>query len=78
MSTIEANKAKSGVFKRMILLMKPYRWYFIFAVFLTLITAILAILRPWLVQGILDGPVVKKELSNLRTAVLWVMVLILA
>ncbi len=59
------SSSKSSSFKRLLELIKPYKPYFFFAVFLTVLISLLVPLRPYLVQFIIDGIYPTKDHSLL-------------
>ncbi|MCB0494861.1 MAG: ABC transporter ATP-binding protein [Cyclobacteriaceae bacterium] len=54
-----------NVLKRLLVFIKPYKWQFIFLIILTLLTAVLVPLRPYIIQLALDNQVAKGDYQGL-------------
>lgn len=59
------------VLMRILKLTRPYRTVFVITVVLVICLAILAPLRPWLIQFTVDGPIHDGDLSLLLTMTIW-------
>ena len=59
--------------RRIVSYTRPYKGWFIFALLITITTAVLGPLQPFLIQKALDGPVIAGDYAGLR---FWIMVLI--
>lgn len=62
-----------SILRRLIDFIRPYRWVFVLATFLTLLMSVFMPLRPAIVQQALDGAVAEGVLSDLR---FWVVLLV--
>lgn len=69
----ERQKKSSSNFRRLTGFIRPYRPYFVLALFLTLLLAVLNPARPYLMQYILDHPVIEGDVAAVRR---WVFIII--
>lgn len=60
----------SIIFKRLLSYFKPYKWYILFAVSLTILTSALAAVRPRLTPIAIDDMIVNKNMEGLQIIVL--------
>lgn len=66
-----------NVLKRLLTFVKPYRWKFLMLVILTLFTAILVPLRPYIIQLTLDNPVANGDYQGLVDMIILLLGLLL-
>ena len=59
-----------NVLKRLLVFVKPYRWQFVLLVVLTLLTAVLVPLRPYIIQLTLDNQVADSNYQGLVNMIL--------
>lgn len=57
------------VLRRLVRLAAPYRWQYAFAIFLTLLVAVLSILQPAIIQRLIDQTIPEKDLNGLYVGV---------
>lgn len=73
-----SKKANFGLLGRLFQLVTPYRWVFVLAAVLTVSLAPLSILRPYLIQKMVDDHVFKGDVSGLTTIMAIVFALLIA
>lgn len=66
-----------GLFLRIMKYVKPYRAMFIFTGFMVVLSAILAPLRPWLIQYTLDNTVMTPNLESLQILTMFIIGLLI-
>ena len=69
-STVTGNIVDWQIIKRLIQFVKPYKWLFLFLIFLTTLTAALVPLRPYLIQYTIDNDIAKNDYPGLVNMIL--------
>lgn len=75
--TVTGKAFDGKLLKRVYAFVKPYKKIFYISIFLTLSLAVIAPLRPWLIQKTIDGPVATRDINSLPKMLVLLLALLL-
>jgi ATP-binding cassette subfamily B multidrug efflux pump len=75
---VKNNPPKKSIFRRLLLLILPYKKTFMLGLFLTLIASVLNPIRPYLIQSVIDKEVAAGDFIGLRLSIIGIIALVVA